>query len=121
MRREEDHPRDEQGRFTAKDINDMSAAELKEYILFGDSEEKADNNGLYKKTANTPPFNTLAERMSKKHIRDVAKSVGIDLSGITLNIDIQEELLNYNITGRADYENIDTITFFLIHLKIEKC
>lgn len=35
MWNEKEHPRDEQGRFTKKDFANMSAAELKEYILEG--------------------------------------------------------------------------------------
>jgi hypothetical protein len=109
---EEKHPRDDLGRFTKKELADMSADELKEYILLSNYESFPNDLGLFKKSENTKPFDILPERMSKKHIRDAAKLTGIDLTGITLNIETQEELLKLNITGRADYENIGIITFF---------
>ena len=112
MWNESEHPRDKHGKFAKKDFADMSAAELKEYILNRTQYSETDENGLYKKATNMAPFDILPERMSKKHIRNVAKSVGIDLSGITLNIDVQQDLLKYDITGRADFENIGIITFF---------
>lgn len=67
---------------------------------------------LYRKTNNTGAFAGLPERMSKKHIRNVAEECGIDLKGITLNIDNNEELLRIPYSGRADSENIGSITFF---------
>lgn len=67
---------------------------------------------LYRKATNSGAFSDLPERMSKKHIREVAKSVGIDLKGITINIDAQEDLLRIIYTGRTDYEQIGGITFF---------
>ena len=68
--------------------------------------------GMYRKTANTGAFEVLPERMSKKHIRQVAAEFGIDLAGIKLNIDFNEELLRIPYSGRADPEKIGSITFF---------
>ena len=68
--------------------------------------------GLYRNAKNTGAFSKLSERMNKKHIRSVAKECGIDLKGITLNIDAQESLLLIPYAGRTDYENIGQITFF---------
>lgn len=67
---------------------------------------------LNRKTTNTGLFSTLPERMSKKHIRYVAEKYGIDLKGITLNIDYNVELLRTPFSGRADPEKIGSITFF---------
>ena len=65
-----------------------------------------------RKTQNTGVFSELRERISKAHIRDVAKESNISLKGLTLNIDKNEELLRLNLAGRADYENVGQITFF---------
>ena len=67
---------------------------------------------MNRKTKNTGAFSVLPERMSKKHIREVANKFGLDLHGITLNIDANEDLLRIQFTGRADPENIGGITFF---------
>ena len=48
----------------------------------------------------------------KKHIREIADEYGIDLKGLTLNIDKNEDLLRIPFTGRADPENIGGTTFF---------
>lgn len=67
---------------------------------------------LFRKTENTGVFHHLPERMSKKHIRELAKEFGIDLDGLKLNIDFNEELLRIPLAGRADPEEIGGITFF---------
>lgn len=67
---------------------------------------------LNRKTSNAGAFSVLPERMSKKHIRELAKECDIDLKGITLDIDFDEEKLRLQYTGRADYEKIGQITFF---------
>ena len=67
---------------------------------------------MYRRTTNSGAFSILPERMSKKHIRALAKECNIDLKGITLNIDYNEELIRIPFTGRADHENIGQITFF---------
>lgn len=67
---------------------------------------------MNRKTRNTGAFAVLPERMSKKHIREVAKEYGLDLQGISLHVDANEDLLRIQFTGRADPENIGGITFF---------
>ncbi len=67
---------------------------------------------LNRKTQNIGMFSGIPERMSKKHIRYVAEQYGIDLKGITLNIDYNAELLRTPLVGRADPETIGSITFF---------
>lgn len=67
---------------------------------------------MNRKTRNTGAFAILPERMSKKHIREVAKECGLDLRGIILHVDANEDLLRIQFTGRADPENIGGITFF---------
>ena len=77
--------------------------------------ENSGNNAtmaLYRKSKNTGVFSVLPERMTKKHIRQLAKEYDIDLKGLTLNIDTNEDLLRVRFTGRADSENVGGITFF---------
>lgn len=67
---------------------------------------------MHRKTGNTGAFEHLPERMSKKHIRDIAKEYGIDIESLRLNIDFNEELLRLPLAGRADPEELGGITFF---------
>lgn len=68
--------------------------------------------GMLRKEKNIGAFKHLSERMTKKHIRDLAKEYGIDIKGIHINIDANEELLKVHYAGRADPESIGGITFF---------
>lgn len=68
--------------------------------------------GMNRKAGNKDAFSVFPERMSKKHIRSLAKEVGIDLKGITLHIDLNEDLIKIPYTGRADGEKIGLVTFF---------
>lgn len=72
----------------------------------------SDNIGLYRKTGNTGAFSGLPERMSKKHIRDIAKEFDIDLSGLSLSIDANEDLLRIGLTGCANPDDIGNVIFF---------
>ena len=67
---------------------------------------------MNRKAGNTGAFKELPERMSKDHIRNVAKEYGVDLKGLTLHIDRSTELLRIPFAGRADPENVGGITFF---------
>lgn len=67
---------------------------------------------MERQSRNVGAFSGLQERMSKKRIREIAGEYDIDLKGLTLNIDKNEELLKTFLTGRADHENIGQITFF---------
>ena len=88
------------GMFLRKSIaGDLKSGKIKEKELF-------------RKTKNTGAFQHLPERMSKKHIRELAKEFGIELEGMKLNIDFNEELLRIPLAGRADPEEIGGITFF---------
>ena len=68
--------------------------------------------GLYRKTTNSGAFSYLPERMSKKHIREVAKKYDFDTKGLILNIDTNEEILRIPFAGEAVPEEIGKITFF---------
>lgn len=68
--------------------------------------------GMNRKAGNKDAFSVFPERMSKKHIRSLAKEVGIDLKGITLHMDLNEDLIKIPYTGRADGEKIGLVTFF---------
>lgn len=68
--------------------------------------------GAYRKATNSGVFSHLPERMSKKHIREVAKKYGFDTKGLILNIDTNEELLRIPFAGEAVPEEIGKITFF---------
>lgn len=102
------------GQAKAKDF----AAFKKNYLKAAETLENTGENGyntsggMYRKIGNTGAFSHLSERMSKKHIRRVASEVGIDMAGLSLTIDRNEELLAYNYFGRADPEKIGGITFF---------
>lgn len=74
--------------------------------------DKMKSKEMLRKSQNTGAFKHLPERMSKKHIREIAKEFSIDLDGISLNIDFNKELLGIPFAGRADPENIGGITFF---------
>ena len=69
-------------------------------------------NGMYRRTTNTGPFEHLPERMSKKHIRDLARKYDVDISGLILNIDFNVDLLRFDLAGEAVPEHIGKITFF---------
>lgn len=109
--------RDENGKTVY--INDMSYKDWKEKFVSNDQFTNLSNNdiiksgsGLYRKSANTGVFSELPERMSKKHIRDIANEFNVDIAGLKLNIDASEELLGYIITGEAVPEELGKITFF---------
>lgn len=70
------------------------------------------DNSMYRKTSNTGAFAILPERMSKKHIREIAQKYDINIDGLTLNIDKNEELLRFEIAGEAVPEHIGKVTFF---------
>ena len=70
-------------------IRSMTFKEWQEWKR-GEGEEA----GMYRKTANTGAFASLPERMSKKHIREIAKEFGIDLKGVALSIIEDKELLD---------------------------
>lgn len=69
------------------------------------------NDGMQRKAANTGAFAQYTERMSKKHIRAVAKECGIDLGGLILKIEQNEDLISLDITGIADPEHNGTIIY----------
>lgn len=75
---------------------------------------------MLRKAGNTGAFKELPERMSKKNIRDVAKQFGVDLSGLSLTIIADEELLKLPFAGRADHEKAGGITFFPNAFKSEE-
>lgn len=77
-----------------------------------DNSTKTGTIKMYRRKGNPGVFAVLPEKMSKKHIREIAAEYGIDLKGLTLNIDKNEDLLRIPFTGRADPENIGGITFF---------
>lgn len=71
-------------------------------------------NGLHRKTGNSGVFSALPERMSKKHIREIAKEYGISLKGISLVIDFDIDKLRpeFYRAGRADTQTVGRIDFF---------
>lgn len=70
-----------------------------------------DNMNLNRQTENVGAFSELQERMSKKNIRKVAREYGVELKGVTISIDKNEELLNIPIAGSANANKIGEITF----------
>lgn len=69
---------------------------------------------MFRKTKNIGVFAMLPERMSKKHIREIAKEFGISLKGVRIVIDADEEKLKptFFYAGRADPQEIGRIDFF---------
>ena len=96
------HNHDSKGRFARSDSG----------LTGGGGNGKIKSDGMYRKTENTGAFSHLPIRMSKKAVRDIAKKYDVDLTGITLNIDYNEELLRYNLAGEAVPERIGVITLF---------
>lgn len=81
-------------------------------VAYGKKSGTIKKREMLRKTNNTGAFEHLPERMSKKHIREIAKEFNIDLEGLKLNIDFNEELLKIGLAGRADPEELGGITFF---------
>ncbi|MBQ8026895.1 MAG: hypothetical protein IJ261_02135 [Clostridia bacterium] len=118
------HPRCRHGLGTyypeLEDINDYETEDnkLNDYKINNSDIAKSEKSDIIKpkqmlrKRANKGAFSGLVERMSKKRIRELAKEYDIDLTGISLNIDFNEELLRLAYTGRADSESVGGITFF---------
>lgn len=67
---------------------------------------------MFRQNANTGAFSGLPEKMSKAHIREVARKFNVDIKGLTLKLDLNEELLKSPITGLAVPERIGEIMFF---------
>ena len=78
------------------------------------TERKQAYRGIYRKQGNSGVFSGLPERMSKKHIRELAKEFDISLKNVTINIDRDEEKLKpqFLFAGRADPQNVGRIDFF---------
>ena len=89
-----------------------TTAEWEKYKKKLENSEKSGIMGMNRNTHNTGAFANLPEKMSKKHIRELAEEYGIDLKGLTINIDKNEELLRIPYTGRADPEKVGGVTFF---------
>lgn len=72
------------------------------------------NSGMLRNAGNRGVFSHLPERMSKKHIREVANEYGISLKGIKLFIDSDPEKLReeFMFAGRADDQSVGRIDFF---------
>lgn len=93
-------------------VNEMTYSEWKNWKKGIEKSENDATMALYRRNKNPGAFSVLPERMSKKRIRQLAKEYDIDLKGLTLNIDANEDLLRVFFTGRADPENVGGITFF---------
>jgi hypothetical protein len=70
--------------------------------------------GMLRQTKNTGAFAMLPERMSKKHVRELADKYDIDLKGVALNIVADEELLHLTqkIYGCAAPEKIGSLYLY---------
>ena len=69
------------------------------------------NINLNRQTENVGAFSDLQERISKKTVRNVAKEYGVDMKGITITVDKNEELLSLPFAGSANANKIGEITF----------
>ena len=93
-------------------ISEMSYSKWESWKKGLENSANGATMALYRRNKNPGVFSVLPERMSKKHIRQLANEYDIDLKGITLKIDTNEDLLRVFFTGRADPENVGGITFF---------
>lgn len=67
---------------------------------------------MYRTKENTGAFEVLPERMSRKHIKRVAKDFGINLKGVSIIIEADDNLLGKGLCGAANANKIGEITFF---------
>ena len=93
-------------------VNEMTYSEWEKWKKGLENSGNGAKMALYRRDKNPGVFSVLPERMSKKHIRQLANEYDIDLKGLTLKIDTNEDLLRVLFTGRADPENVGGITFF---------
>lgn len=91
-----------------KPIKDMTYAEWAGW------KEKNQKAGMYRQAKNTGAFAHLPERMSKKHVREVAKKYGISLNRVNLEIVPDPELLQlkYKVYGCAAPEKIGSLYLY---------
>ena len=70
--------------------------------------------GLYRRIGNPGPFDGLPERMSKKHIRELAKEFDISLEHVKIFIDRDIDKLKpkFRYAGIANDQNVGEIQFF---------
>lgn len=68
-------------------------------------------NGMMRRRGNAGAFSAFPERMTKKHIREVAKEIGVDLSDVTISIDATEDNINLLFSGMSDMKKGGTIVF----------
>ena len=76
--------------------------------------KRGETSSMFRQTKNTGAFAQLPERMSKKHVRAVAKEFNISLKGITVEIEANEELLHTSVKyyGCAVPENIGKLYLY---------
>ena len=67
---------------------------------------------MERKTANTGAFANLPVPMQLREVRRIAKKYDIDLTGLTIKIQRDEELLRLRKTGCADHSCIGRIDLF---------
>lgn len=74
----------------------------------------AQKRELYRRAGNSGVFADLPEKMSRKHIRDVAEEFNISLEHVIIIIDKDKEKLKHSFffAGRADHQQIGRIDFF---------
>ena len=109
-----------QGRIYHWDRKNNAAENTEKVLDNGGGSGIINTQGMLRNTSNTGAFSQLPEKMSKKHIREIAKKYDVDISGLTFNIDMNEELLLYPIAGEAVPERIGKITFFPNAFKSEE-
>ncbi len=74
--------------------------------------EKSGIIGMNRNANNTGVFSSLPEKMSKKHIREIALEYNIDIKGLSFEIDDKEDFLDKPFTGCANPNKIGNIIFF---------
>lgn len=69
---------------------------------------------LYRKIGNSEPFSELPEKMSRKHVREIAEEFNVSLENVTIIIDRDKGKLSefFPFAGRADPQHVGRIDFF---------
>lgn len=74
----------------------------------------AQKRALYRKAGNSGAFTSLPEKMSRKHIKEIAEEFQIPIDHVIIVIDKDEEKLksSFYFAGRADPDKVGRIDFF---------
>lgn len=102
------HNHDARGRFASGSSGGIKSSTTAMYRKSDSSE----NDGLHRKEDNTGAFKKLKVPMQKRAVEKICRSYGVDISDVHIKIQRDENLLNSQYYGSADYLNIGRIDLF---------